>query len=129
MILTLPNILTLARVAVIPLFVGLFFLESAISQWIACGLFALAAITDFFDGYVARARAQLSAFGTFLDPTADKLLVASALLMMVGFGQELQQRGRHPRKPRKGGAHVPTAPTATAPVVDGKRVVGAPMRR
>ena len=41
----------------------------------------------------------------------------------------LQQRGRHPRKPRKGGAHVPTAPTATAPVVDGKRVVGAPMRR
>ena len=87
MILTLPNILTLARVAVIPLFVGLFFLESAIGQWIACGLFALAAITDFFDGYVARARAQLSAFGTFLDPTADKLLVASALLMMVGFGQ------------------------------------------
>ena len=87
MILTLPNILTLARVAVIPLFVALFFLESAIGQWIACGLFALAAITDFFDGYVARARAQLSAFGTFLDPTADKLLVASALLMMVGFGQ------------------------------------------
>ena len=87
MMLTLPNILTLARVAVIPLFVGLFFLESATWQWIACGLFALAAITDFFDGYVARARAQLSAFGTFLDPIADKLLVASALLMMVGFGQ------------------------------------------
>ena len=58
MILTLPNILTLARVAVIPLFVALFFLESAIGQWIACGLFALAAVTDFFDGYFARARAQ-----------------------------------------------------------------------
>lgn len=85
--LTLPNILTLSRVAVIPVFVAVFFLESATGQWIACGVFALAAITDFFDGYLARARNQLSAFGTFLDPVADKLLVAAALLMMVGFGQ------------------------------------------
>ena len=85
--LTLPNVLTLSRVAVIPVFVALFFLESATGQWIACGVFALAAITDFFDGYLARARGQLSAFGRFLDPVADKLLVASALLMMVGFGQ------------------------------------------
>jgi cardiolipin synthase len=85
--LTLPNILTLSRVAVIPLFVGLFFLETATGQWIAWGVFTFAAITDFFDGYLARARGQLSAFGTFLDPVADKLLVASALLMMVGFGQ------------------------------------------
>ena len=84
---TLPNILTLTRVAVIPFFVALFFLESAAGQWIACGLFALAAITDFFDGYVARSRKQTSAFGTFLDPVADKLLVAAALLMMVGFNQ------------------------------------------
>ena len=87
MTLTLPNILTLSRVAVIPLFVGLFFLETATGQWIAWGVFTFAAITDFFDGYLARARGQLSAFGTFLDPVADKLLVASALLMMVGFGQ------------------------------------------
>lgn len=87
MLLTLPNILTLSRVAVIPVFVALFFLESATGQWIACGVFALAGITDFFDGYFARSRGQLSAFGTFLDPVADKLLVASALLMMVGFGQ------------------------------------------
>ena len=50
-------------------------------------MFALAAITDFFDGYIARSRGQLSAFGKFLDPVADKLLIASALLMMVGFGQ------------------------------------------
>lgn len=85
--LTLPNILTLSRVAVIPVFVALFFLETPTGQWIACGVFALAAITDFFDGYLARARDQLSAFGTFLDPVADKLLVAAALLMMVGFGQ------------------------------------------
>ena len=85
MILTLPNILTISRVAVIPVFVGLFFLESAAGQWGACGLFALAAITDFFDGYLARSRGQMSAFGTFMDPVADKLLVASALLMMVAF--------------------------------------------
>jgi len=85
--LTLPNVLTLSRVAVIPLFVALFFLETTTGQWIACGVFALAAITDFFDGYIARARGQLSAFGKFLDPVADKLLIASALLMMVGFGQ------------------------------------------
>jgi cardiolipin synthase len=87
MILTLPNILTMSRVAVIPVFVALFFLESATGQWVACGLFALAAITDFFDGYLARSRNQTSAFGTFLDPVADKLLVASALLMMVAFNQ------------------------------------------
>jgi cardiolipin synthase (CMP-forming) len=85
--LTLPNVLTLSRVAIIPVFVALFFLESATGQWIACGVFALASITDFFDGYIARARGQLSAFGRFLDPVADKLLIASALLMMVGFGQ------------------------------------------
>ena len=85
--LTLPNILTLMRVAVIPLFVGLFFLESATGQWLAFGIFVLAAITDFLDGYLARTMGQLSAFGRFLDPIADKLLVAAALLMMVGFGQ------------------------------------------
>ena len=85
--LTLPNILTLSRVAVIPVFVALFFLENATGQWVACGIFALAAITDFLDGYFARVHGQLSAFGRFLDPVADKLLVASALLMMVGFGQ------------------------------------------
>ena len=87
MILSLPNILTMSRVAAIPVFVALFFLESATGQWVACGLFALAAITDFFDGYLARSRDQTSAFGTFLDPVADKLLVASALLMMVAFDQ------------------------------------------
>ncbi len=85
--LTLSNALTLMRVAVIPLFVAFFFLESAAGQWLACCVFVVAAITDFFDGYLARARDELSDFGRFLDPVADKLLVASALLMMVGFGQ------------------------------------------
>ena len=50
-------------------------------------LFVMAAITDFFDGYAGPARGQMSAFGKFMDPVADKLLVASALLMMVAFDQ------------------------------------------
>lgn len=87
MITTVPNLLTLFRIAVIPGIVALFFLESALGSWIACGLFALAGITDFFDGYIARATGQQSDFGRFLDPVADKLLVSSAILMMVGFGQ------------------------------------------
>ena len=87
MILTLPNILTLSRVAVIPVLVALFFLETANGQWIACGIFIFSAITDFFDGFLARSLGQTTAFGTFLDPVADKLLVASALLLMVAFGQ------------------------------------------
>lgn len=87
MTLTLPNILTLFRVALIPVFAGLFFLESATGQWLACAVFVLAAATDFFDGLLARKMELSSAFGRFLDPVADKLLVAAALLMMVGFGQ------------------------------------------
>ncbi len=87
MILTLPNILTLSRVAVIPVLVALFFLETANGQWIACGVFIFSAFTDFLDGFLARSLGQTTAFGTFLDPVADKLLVASTLLMMVAFGQ------------------------------------------
>ena len=87
MILTLPNILTLSRIAVIPMIVALFFLETTTGQWIACALFSLASVTDFLDGYLARSRGQMSAFGMFLDPVADKLLVASGLLMMAAFDQ------------------------------------------
>lgn len=87
MTLTLPNALTLLRVAVLPVFVALFFLESKTGQWLAWACFSLAALTDFFDGYLARTRNQMSDFGRFLDPVADKLLVGTALLMLVGFGQ------------------------------------------
>jgi len=83
----LPNLLTLFRIAVIPGLVALFYIETKFGSWLACGLFSLAAITDFFDGYIARVTKQQSAFGKFLDPVADKLLIASALLMMVAFGQ------------------------------------------
>jgi len=87
MLTSLPNLLTLFRIAAIPGIVALFFLDSDLGKYLACGLFSIAAITDFFDGYVARAYGQQSSFGKFLDPVADKLLVSSALLMATGFGQ------------------------------------------
>lgn len=82
---TLPNILTLSRIVVIPLVVGLFYIPGEWSQWTACTLFVLAAVTDWFDGFLARRWNQVSALGRFLDPIADKLLVAAVLLMVVGF--------------------------------------------
>jgi CDP-diacylglycerol---glycerol-3-phosphate 3-phosphatidyltransferase len=87
MIHTLPNVLTLVRIAVIPLLVALFYVDDPAAPWLACGLFVMAGATDWLDGAIARRRSQQSAFGRFLDPIADKLLVAAALLMMVGFGQ------------------------------------------
>lgn len=82
---SLPNLLTLSRIVAIPLVVATFYVDGAAARWIACGLFVAAAITDWFDGYVARSRNQVSALGRFLDPIADKLLVAAVLLMLVAF--------------------------------------------
>ena len=87
MVANLPNMLTLFRIAVIPGLVALFYLETPLGRWLACGLFTIAGITDILDGYIARATRQQSVLGQFLDPLADKLLVSAALLMMVGFGQ------------------------------------------
>jgi CDP-diacylglycerol--glycerol-3-phosphate 3-phosphatidyltransferase len=82
--LSLPNILTYGRLAAVPAVVGLLFWpEDLWSRWFALGIFILAAITDYFDGYFARAYAQQSALGRMLDPIADKLLVAACLLMLV----------------------------------------------
>jgi len=81
----LPNILTLSRIAVIPLVVAAFYLPPPWSEWISCGLFTAACITDWLDGHLARRWQQYSAFGRFLDPIADKLLVAVALMMLVAF--------------------------------------------
>lgn len=83
--LNLPNILTLSRIFVIPLVIAMFYWDSPTTRWVMLGLFAAAGITDFFDGYLARRSNQVSAFGRFLDPIADKLLVAALLLMLVGF--------------------------------------------
>ncbi|MFQ5954512.1 MAG: CDP-diacylglycerol--glycerol-3-phosphate 3-phosphatidyltransferase [Kiloniellales bacterium] len=85
MLTSLPNLLTLSRIGVIPVLLVLFFIEGDVARWVACALFAAACLTDYFDGYVARARKQVSPLGRFLDPVADKLLVASVLLMLATF--------------------------------------------
>lgn len=82
----LPNLLTFSRIAVIPLLVAAFYLRDPMGNIVACALFALAAVTDYLDGYLARAWSQQSNLGRFLDPVADKLVVAAAILMMVAFG-------------------------------------------
>jgi cardiolipin synthase len=87
MLKTVPMLLTLFRIAAIPGVVALLYLDTNLGRYLACTLFGVAAITDFFDGYLARAWSQQSKMGQFLDPVADKLLVAATLLMMTGFGQ------------------------------------------
>ena len=86
MLTNLPNILTLARIALIPFVVAAFFVPGEAAHWLALGLFAVAGATDFIDGRIARARDQQTAFGRFLDPVADKLLVTAVILMMVAQG-------------------------------------------
>lgn len=84
---TLPNLLTYIRIALVPVVVILFYFDRPISNWIVAGIFVFACITDYLDGYFARAWKQTSRFGVFLDPVADKLLVAATILMLVGFGR------------------------------------------
>lgn len=85
MITSLPNLLTLSRIFVVPVLVVLFYLRGDAATWAALVVFTAAAITDYFDGYFARSRRQLSNLGRFLDPVADKLLVASVILLLVAF--------------------------------------------
>jgi CDP-diacylglycerol--glycerol-3-phosphate 3-phosphatidyltransferase/cardiolipin synthase len=90
--LNLPNILTLARIAVIPLFVGVFYFEKSWvsvpnQNLVATVLFVAAAVTDWLDGWIARKLNQTSAFGAFLDPVADKLMVAAALIILLYLGR------------------------------------------
>lgn len=90
--LNLPNLLTWTRIVMIPLFVGIFYFPP---DWLnahqqnlwAMIIFAIAAITDWLDGYLARRLGQTSAFGAFLDPVADKLMVAAALIVLVELGR------------------------------------------
>ena len=84
----LPNVLTWMRILAIPLFVGIFYfpptwLSQSDQNLIATIIFTVAAITDWLDGYLARVLRQTSAFGAFLDPVADKLMVAAALIVLV----------------------------------------------
>jgi CDP-diacylglycerol---glycerol-3-phosphate 3-phosphatidyltransferase len=89
--LSLPNILTYARIAAIPVVVGCIYAQSIMDgplwlRWVAVAVFIAAAVTDFLDGYYARIWDQHSAFCRMLDPIADKLLVASCLLMLAADG-------------------------------------------
>ncbi|MBT8447915.1 MAG: CDP-diacylglycerol--glycerol-3-phosphate 3-phosphatidyltransferase [Gammaproteobacteria bacterium] len=79
----IPNQLTLLRIALIPCFVAVFYLPVDWSRLVATLLFSLAAITDWLDGYLARRLQQQSALGAFLDPVADKLMVAVVLIVLV----------------------------------------------
>jgi cardiolipin synthase len=88
----IPNILTVLRIVLIPVFVGIFYLPAGVVpphlvNLSATLVFALAAITDWLDGYLARRLNQTSAFGAFLDPVADKLMVAAALIVLVELGR------------------------------------------
>jgi len=86
--LNLPNLITWLRIIMIPLIIGVFYLPDAWLSYTgknvsACAIFVLAALSDWLDGYLARALNQTSAFGAFLDPVADKLIVAAALIMLL----------------------------------------------
>lgn len=88
----LPNYLTYARIAVIPALILVFFLKGPWSYYLSAGLFLFASITDWLDGYVARIWEAHSNIGRFLDPIADKLLVATALLLLVQSNSDGQTR-------------------------------------
>ncbi len=81
--LSIPNLLTYTRVVAVPALVLCFYIESYAGRWLSFAVFMVATITDFFDGYLARAWKQQSAIGLMLDPIADKLLVATALMLLV----------------------------------------------
>ncbi len=80
---TIPNQLTLLRILLIPIFVVAFYLPFGWHNLLACFVFVLAAITDILDGYLARKLNQTSTLGAFLDPVADKLMIAVALVLLV----------------------------------------------
>jgi cardiolipin synthase len=87
LMLTLPMTLTLSRIGAIPVLVALFYVPGDAARYVACAVYAAAAITDYFDGYFARIWAQQSVLGRIFDPIADKLLVAATILMLVATGR------------------------------------------
>ena len=85
--LTLPNILTLSRILAVPILVALLWYPHwAAGYALAFGVYCLMGVTDYFDGYLARAQGTVSKLGVFLDPIADKIMVAAVILMLVGTG-------------------------------------------
>jgi cardiolipin synthase (CMP-forming) len=87
MLTTLPMTLTLSRILAIPVVVALFYVQGDYIRYIACAIYTAAAVTDYFDGYFARAWQQQTKLGRIFDPIADKLLVAATILMLVAVGR------------------------------------------
>ncbi len=81
---TIPNILTLMRIVLIPIFIVVYYLPVEWALVAATVIYFIAGITDWFDGYLARRMNETSAFGAFLDPVADKLMVVTAVILIVG---------------------------------------------
>tara|TARA_Y100001970_G_C13963296_1_gene714295 strand:+ start:62 stop:637 length:576 start_codon:yes stop_codon:yes gene_type:complete len=79
----IPNILTIGRIILVPIFIGTFYLPGAMGDWIPFLIFALASFTDFLDGLLARLYKEESKLGELLDPLADKIIVTSALILLV----------------------------------------------
>ncbi|HVH82394.1 MAG TPA: CDP-diacylglycerol--glycerol-3-phosphate 3-phosphatidyltransferase [Stellaceae bacterium] len=84
---SLPNLLTLSRILAIPVVVATFYLDGDYARWLGCALFSAAGFTDWLDGHFARRWEQQSELGRFLDPIADKLLVAATLFMLTVSGR------------------------------------------
>ena len=84
---TTANKLTIMRIALIPVFLVVLYLDFAGARWWALGIFIVACLTDFADGYIARHYNQITNFGKFMDPLADKMLVMAAMCYFVEYGQ------------------------------------------
>ncbi len=86
----IANVLTVARLLLLPVIIALFFAESSwggFAAWLCLFIYAIASATDFFDGYIARKLNQISDFGTFLDPISDKIFVSSLMILLIAFGR------------------------------------------
>ena len=83
----LANKITIVRIFLVPILMVFLLRDTANGDYIAAGIFIIAALTDTLDGHIARSRNQITTFGQFMDPLADKLLVASALIILVGLGR------------------------------------------
>jgi CDP-diacylglycerol--glycerol-3-phosphate 3-phosphatidyltransferase len=121
--LSLPNLLTLSRILAVPILVFLLWRPSPVDYLITFVLYCIVGITDYFDGYLARAQGQISRLGQFLDPIADKIMVAAVIVMLVST--------RHSNEaPIIGGLHILPALTILLReiIVSGLREFLAPMQ-
>jgi len=84
---SLPNWITVGRILLIPMFMVALLASVPGGDWLALGVFSVAALTDKLDGYIARSRGETSTFGVFLDPIADKLMISAALISLVQLGR------------------------------------------